>query len=184
MKPIQRNEILDYMTYIDHRDGMRENVMIEKNRRRIHVGDDLTFLFENRDTMRYQIQEMMRIERLVREEDIEHEINTYNDVLGGDGELGCTLLIEIDDVDERNSKLRQWVGLPNHLYARLDDGSKVYAKFDTKLVDTNRLSAVQYIKFNTAGKAPVAMGTDHPDLTLETELSDDQMAALKADLAT
>lgn len=184
MKPIQRNEILDYMTYIDHRDRMRENVMAEKNRRRIHVGDDLTFLFENRDTMRYQIQEMMRIERLVREEDIEYEIETYNEVLGGDGELGCTLLIEIDDLDERNIKLKQWVGLPEHLYAKLADGKKVYAKFDGRQVDTDRLSAVQYIKFDTAGKVPVAMGTDHPDLALETELSDDQQSALKEDLAT
>lgn len=184
MKPIQRTDIIDYMTYIDHRDALREKVMIEKNRRRIHVGDDLTFLFENRDTMRYQIQEMMRIERLVREEDILHEIETYNAVLGGDGELGCTLLIEIDDVDERKTKLRQWINLPHHIYARLDDGSKVYAKFDDRQVDVDRLSAVQYIKFNTAGKVPVAMGTDLPELILETELTDDQKAALSEDLVT
>ena len=184
MKPIQRDEILDYMTYTDQREDFRIHVLGAKDRRRIHVGDDLTFLFENRDTMRYQIQEMMRIERMVREIDIQHEIDTYNEILGGDGEFGCTLLIEIDDPDERDVKLREWIRLPKHIYAKLKDGSKVYAKFDERQLDTQRLSAVQYIKFDTHNQVPVALGSDLPELTLEADLSADVQQALAEDLKT
>ncbi|MCF7796761.1 MAG: DUF3501 family protein [Lentisphaeria bacterium] len=182
MKPIERSEILDYMTYTEKREEIRPDVLAAKDRRRVHLGDDLTFLFENRDTMCYQIQEMMRIEKLVREEDIQHEIDTYNEILGGDGELGCTLLIEIDDKGERDVKLRQWVKLPEHLYAKLKDGSKAYAKFDPRQLGQDRLSSVQYLKFDTQGKVPVALGSDHPDLTLESELSGDVQTALAEDL--
>ncbi|MCF7802022.1 MAG: DUF3501 family protein [Candidatus Marinimicrobia bacterium] len=182
MKPIERSEILDYMTYTEKRDDIRPEILSAKDRRRVHLGDDLTFLFENRDTMRYQIQEMMRIEKLVREEDIQHEIDTYNEILGGYGELGCTLLIEIDDKAERDVKLRQWVKLPKHLYARLKDGSKVYAKFDERQLSQDRLSSVQYLKFDTKGNVPVALGCDHPELTLESDLSADVQVALAEDL--
>ncbi len=182
MQPIDRNEILDYMTYTDQRDEIRLNVLAAKDRRRIYLGGDLTFLFENRDTIRYQIQEMLRIEKIVRETDIEHEIETYNEILGGDGELGCTLLIEIDDPAERDAKLRQWLDLPRHLYAKLEDGTRAYAKFDTRQMDTGQLSAVQYIRFDVQGKTPVAMGSDFPGLALEEELTDDQRVALTEDL--
>lgn len=182
MKPIERSEILDYMTYTEKRDDIRPDVLSAKDRRRIHLGDDLTFLFENRDTMRYQIQEMMRIEKMVRDEDIQHEIDTYNEILGGDGELGCTLLIEIDDKTDRDVKLRQWVKLPEHLYAKLKDGSRVYAKFDERQLSLDRLSSVQYLKFDTGGKVPVALGSDHPDLTVETDLTADVKTAMAEDL--
>ena len=98
--------------------------MKAKGERRVHVGRYLTFLFENRDTIRYQVQEMMRAERMVREADIPHEIETYNELLGAGGDLGCTLLIEIDDPAERAEKLGRWLGLPQRLYAKLEDGTK------------------------------------------------------------
>src|SRR5262245_56371981 len=97
MKPVERNEIVDYATYEDMRDKFRREVIDVKAPRRIHVGEYITLLFENHTTVRYQIQEMMRAERIVRESDIRHEIDTYNELLGKDGELGCTLLIEITD---------------------------------------------------------------------------------------
>ena len=148
MKRVTRQEILDYVTYEEQRDKLRKKIMKIKNLRRINVGGVLSFLFENTDTVRYQIQEMIRVERIVKETDILHEIKTYNELLGNSGELGCTLLIEIDDSEERQEKLIQWLDLPNHLYLSLEDGSRIRARFDERQVGDSRLSSVQYIKFD------------------------------------
>ena len=159
-------------------------MLAEKGRRRIHVGGVLTFLFENRDTVRYQVQEMMRIERIVKEADILHELSTYNELLGGPGELGCTLMIEIDDPAERAVKLSAWMELPWHIYAKLEDGEKAYARFDDRQVGDGRLSSVHYLKFDVKGRAPVAIGVDlEGHLVSETTLTEEQRAALSADLA-
>jgi len=185
MKRVTRDEILDYATYTERRPQLQGAVLATKAARRVHVGDHLTFLFENTDTIRYQIQEMMRAERMVKEADIQHEIETYNELLGGDGELGCTLLVEIDDPDERERLLTRWIELPRHLYARLEDGARVYATYDPRQVDTRRLSSVQYLKFDTGGRVPVALGCDlgGPDgLDAETDLTDVQRQALREDL--
>src|SRR5262249_19603110 len=99
--------------------------MVAKEARRVHVGEHLTLLFENRETVRYQIQEMMRTERLVKEAEIQHEIDTYNELLGGPGELGCTLLIELDDPELRREKLQEWWSLPEEIYLVLEDGAHV-----------------------------------------------------------
>ena len=182
MELVRREEILDYETYEDQRIEIRERVMKIKQPRRISIGNTLTFLFENKETIRYQIQEMIRVERIVREEDIQHEIDTYNEILGKTGELGCTLLIEIDDPSERDKLLTEWIDLPKNLFLKLEDETKVKADFDHRQIGENRLSSVQYIKFNTEGKIPVAIGSDHKLFTAENLLSEDQKNALKDDL--
>jgi len=183
MRPVQRSEILDYQTYEEIRESFRRDVFTAKSRRRIHVGDYFTFLFENPLTIRYQVQEMMRAEKIVKEKDIEHELETYNQLLGENGGLGTTLLIEMDNPEERASKLRAWYSLPEHIYALLDDGTKVRATFDPAQRGSDRLSSVQYLKFPVKGKVPVAIGLDHPAISIETRLTDDQRAALSEDLA-
>ena len=182
MKRVTRQEILDYVTYEEQRDKFRKKIMKIKELRRINVAGVLSFLFENTDTVRYQIQEMIRVERIVKETDIQHEINTYNELLGDSGELGCTLLIEIDDPDERDEKLTQWLELPKHLYLSLEDESRIRASFDERQIGDARLSSVQYIKFNTGGKTPVGIGSDLPLLKAETVLTADQKKALSEDL--
>jgi TusA-related sulfurtransferase len=183
MKKVMRNEILDYVTYAEQRDGLLESILAIKAIRRIHVGDYLTFLFENPDTIRYQIQEMVRVERMVRETDIEHELATYNEVLGSDGELGCTLLIEIDDPQTRDVKLREWLGLEAHIYVKVEDGSRIYATYDERQVGEDRLSSVQYLKFVVGAGYPVAVGVDLPAFTAETVLTAEQAQALRNDLS-
>ena len=183
MKPVARSAIVDYVTYEDVRNEMRERVLAAKALRRVHVGEHLTFLFENALTVQYQVREMMRVERLVREADIVHELDTYNMLLGGDGELGATLLIEIDDQALRAVKLREWLALPRHVYATLEDGTRARAIFDPAQVGEERLSSVQYLKFPVGGQVPVALGVDLPDLRQETQLSKEQRAALAEDLA-
>jgi len=180
---VQRNQIVDYQTYADIRDAVRERIFAVKQLRRVHVGEHLSFLFENDETTRYQIQEMMRAEQIVKESAIQHEIDTYNELLGGPGELGCSLLIEIEDAAQRAPLLTKWLDLPSHLYVRLEEGSKVYATFDPRQVGDDRLSAVQYIKFDTSGRVPVCVGTDHPELEAEADLTPEQREALASDLA-
>lgn len=182
MKPVERSEILDWMTYDERRAELRPAVLAAKAARRIVVGEPFMFLFENRATIRYQVQEMVRTERLVREADIQHELATYNELLGGPGELGCTLLIGIDDERERADKLRAWRDLPQHVYVATEDGTRVRADFDPRQVGDERLSSVQYLKFRVGPRAPVAVGIDLPGLELHTVLSPEQRAALQTDL--
>lgn len=182
MKPVERKEILDYVTYEEQRDAIRDEAMAAKALRRVHIGEYLTLLFENHLTMRYQIQEMVRVERLVKEADIQHEIDTYNEVLGGEGEFGCTLLIEIDDPAVRKVKLKEWWALPEKIYLLLEDGSRISATFDERQRGDDRVSSVQYMKFNTGGRVPVAAGVDLLGLQAETKLTDAQRAALEQDL--
>ncbi len=180
---VQRSDIVDYQTYEDDRDETRRRALEEKRPRRIHVGEYLTFLFENRETLTYQIQEIMRSERIARESAIQHEIEVYNSMLGDPGDLGCALLIEIKEADQRAPLLREWLGLEKTIYARLDDNTKVSATYDPMQVGDDRLSAVQYLRFPVAGRTPVALGTDFESLAIEAELTPEQRAALTADLA-
>jgi len=183
-RTVARDEILDYVTYEEQRDAVRDAAMRTKAARRVHVGPHLTFLFENHDTIRYQVLEMVRTERMVKDADIRHEIETYNELLGGKGELGATLLVELDDPVLRAEKLSQWLALPKHLYAKRADGKKAYARYDERQVGDTRVSSVQYLKFEVGSAAPVAIGCDHPDPELrhETELTAEQRAALQRDL--
>jgi len=182
MKKIDRSEILRLEEYDARRDAIRARVMEEKRRRRIHLGP-LTFLFENADTVRYQVQEMVRAERLYRDAEIQHEVDTYNELLGGDGALGCSLLIEIPDPGERDANLRAWRGLPEHLYAKLPDGRRIRPIYDQRQVGDDRLSSVQYLRFPVGVVAPVAIGCDLASVAGETALTAEQRAALQADLS-
>jgi hypothetical protein len=181
MRPVRRDELLDWKTYEASRAEVRAGVMEAKRVRRVHVAA-LTFLFENTATTRYQIQEMIRAERMSREQDIAHELETYNELLGGPGELGVSLLIEVPDAEERDRKLREWLALPQHLYLKLASGEKVRARFDERQVGEDRLSSVQYLKFDVRGEVPVAVGADLPSLTAETALDPAQREALAQDL--
>ena len=184
MKRVERSEIVDYVTYEERRGAVRESAMKAKAARRVHVGPHLTFLFENHETIHYQVQEMMRAERMVKEADIVHEIETYNELLGGPGEVGCTLLVELDDPAERTEKLARWLALPRHLYVKRADSRKAYARYDERQVGDTRVSSVQYLKFDVGTQAPVALGCDHPDPELrhEATLTAEQRAALQEDL--
>ena len=182
MKPIVITDLMNIIEYEKVRNDYRSELMDYKKMRRISLGPNITITFENRKTMKFQIQEMMRVERIVKEEDILHEIKTYNEILGKPGELGCTLMIEIDDPFERDDKLSKWLDLPKYLYLKLDDETKIMAKFDKRQIGETRLSSVQYIKFNTKGKVPIAIGSDFPSFKTETLLSSEQKNALNEDL--
>jgi hypothetical protein len=182
VKHVRRDEILPLDVYERSRDEIRRGVLEAKRLRRVTAGGVLTFLFENTATMRYQIQEMCRAEGLRREEEIAHELETYNELLGARGELGASLLIEVADAAERDRKLREWIDLPRHLYVKLEDGEKVRARYDERQVGEDRLSSVQYLKFDVRGRTPVAVGSDLPVLAVESPLEPAQREALAHDL--
>jgi len=179
---LRRDEIVDWQTYSDDRDTLRAAIMEIKKPRRIHLGDNLTFLFENHETIRYQVQEIMRAERIVRESAIREEIATYNSMLAGPGQLGCALLIEIEEEEERRPLLESWLGLQECLYAELANGTQIRAGYDPTQVGRGRLSAVQYLTFDLP-EGPVRLGSDFPTLEISVDLNEAQRTALATDLA-
>jgi hypothetical protein len=184
MRKVERGEILDHVTYGERREAIRDEAMRHKDARRVVLADGLlTFLFENPVTVRYQVLEMVRAERIVREADIQHELDTYNELLGGSGELGVTLLIAVVDPVERPARLAALRTLPDHVFAVLEDGARVAARYDARQVGEERLSSVQFLKFDTGGRVPVALRVEHPALAAEGVLAPAQRAALAADLA-
>ncbi|HEX9307687.1 MAG TPA: DUF3501 family protein [Anaeromyxobacter sp.] len=183
MRRVRRDEILELAAYERSRAELRAAILEAKRIRRVHVAGVLTLLFENAATTRYQVQEMVRAERMTGDAEIRHELDTYNELLGGAGELGVSLLIELPEAEERDRKLREWLALPRHLYLRLEHGEKVRPTYDPRQVGTDRLSSVQYLKFDVRGRVPVAAGSDLPQLQAETPLAAEQREALAADLA-
>ena len=182
MRKVKREEVVDYQTYTEGRDAFRDEVLEQKATRRVHLGPYLTFLFENHSTILYQIQEMMRVEQIVKEKDVQHEIDTYNGLLGETGELGCTLLIEIPTPAERDKLLVEWLGIEKCLYLLSDKNEKCYAIYDEKQVGESRLSSVQYLKFKLGDGLPVAIGCDFEKYNKEEVLTAKQKEALSLDL--
>lgn len=182
MRRVDRSEVLPTEDYAKVREDFRTSVLRQKEARRVHVGDHLTFLFENHDTVLYQIQEMIRAEGITGEVEIGHEIGTYNELLGDAGVLGATLLVEIEDAQERDRLLRQWRNLPEYLYLVTAGGERIHASFDPRQVGDDRISSVQYLKFSVGDRVVAKLGCDHPELTAEVGLTPPQVAALSADL--
>src|SRR5579863_3251881 len=129
MQPVDISEIKNIAEYEIERETLRPRVLPLKERRRIRLGEHLTLLFENRETVRYQIQEMMRIERIVRPQDIAHEVATYNELIPAQGELCATLLIEYETPSERDVKLRELLGLEQHLWLDVPGAGRACAIF-------------------------------------------------------
>ena len=181
MPKVHRSEILDFLTYGEQRDRIRAEAMAAKALRRVHLGEHLTFLFENHTTIRYQILEMVRAEQMVKESLIQHELDTYNAVLGDDGELGCTLLIEISDEAERAILLHRWRDLPGHIFMAFTDGTREAASFDAEQMNDEKLSSVQFLKFAVGSRTPNGLVTDLPELACQIHFSVETKGALMDD---
>jgi hypothetical protein len=182
MRKVTRQEVRKPAEYAAVREQFRRSVLEQKDKRRVHVGAYLTFLFENHDTVLYQIQEMIRAENITGEAEIRHEIDTYNELLAERGELGCTLLVEIDDPDKRPELLARWTGLPAAIYLETQSGARIPAIFDPRQVGEGRISSVQYLKFALGDSVPAKVGCSHPEIAAETALTPEQSAALCSDL--
>ncbi len=188
MKPVLTEEIKSVADYEIERSLLRPQMMALKDRRRVRVGEHLTFLFENRETVRYQIQEMMRIERLEKPAEIRHEVETYNDLIPSANELSASLLIEYESPELRDIWLRRLLGLERHVWIEVGDTGRARAQFDDRQISTDRLSSVQYIKFalttEQAAAFPrgAALVIDHPEYSIHCELTAAQLTELSRDL--
>jgi hypothetical protein len=187
LKPIELLEIKNIAEYELERRTWRPEVMALKDRRRIRVGEHLTFLFENRDTVRYQIQEMMRIERIVEPDAIRHEVDTYNELIPSRGDLSATLLVEFDSPEERRVWLAELLGLENHVSMAVGDLPPAIARFDTRQISTDRISSVQYVRFpltpeqRAAWMRGASLVVDHPKYSFSQPLSADALQELAPD---
>jgi hypothetical protein len=199
MKPIERGEVLGLAEYETIRERFRARVIEEKKARRIALGPNATCVFENRDTALMQIQEMLRTERITREAAILHEIETYNQLVPGDHELSATVLIEIDDKEERERFLFEAKGL-DRAFSLVVAGVPCPGKHDAAREQQDRTTAVHYLKFPLAqgaeralrdvlekkrGAADVSVElvVDHPRYSARTALSAALVANLAEDLA-
>jgi hypothetical protein len=192
MRGVRREEILDLVAYEKIRPEFLAKTIALKQPRRVGVGDRLTFIFENRDTVLFQIQEMLRAERAVKEEKIAEEMGVYNELVPKADELSATLMIEIPEMQRIRAELDRLVGIDEHVF--LDVGSDtVRASFDPKQFESDRISAVQYVRFPLgpaiAAKfrdrnVPVRLRVDHPNFRQATEIRGDARESLIGDLST
>lgn len=189
---VTMDEVLDLTTYEKQRSEFRARAMAQKDLRRVTLQEHLTFLFENHDIVHYQVQEMMRAERMVTDEAIQHELDTYNGLLPPEGGLSATLLIEYATPEERAEHLPQLLTLNEHLFIEVGD-RRVGATWDAMQVGTERISSVQYLQFRDLANdaaavealrtGPVRLVCTHPHLPAVHELTSEQRAALADDLA-
>ena len=190
MKPVSRSEILDLGAYEQIRDRFRARVIEEKKARRARIGSNMSVLVENHDTALFQIQEMLRTERISAEKAVLHEIETYNELVPGDSELSATIFVEYDDRAEREAMLEKLAGLEDKFYV-LVEGERQKVVPDARNDRRDRTTAVHYVKFPLSPaavraireKKPVRIGVDHPAYTAENELSPATVAALAEDLS-
>lgn len=187
MRPIDRSEILDLGSYESIRPQFRARLIAQKKNRRISVGDHMTFIFENRDTVLLQIQEMLRTERITSEAGIKHELDTYNTMVPNAGELFATLMIEYVDPDERAEALTKLADLGEHI--RLIIGDKA-TKAEIEALpgeEDDRLPAVNYIRFRVGdvdpGETSFRLEIDHPSYNATTDLPANVRRELLTDLA-
>jgi hypothetical protein len=146
VRKVEPSEILDLTAYEKIRPEFLARMIERKRPRRISVGDRLTFIFENRETVIFQIQEMTRAERTVSSEAIAEEVAVYNELVPGRDELTATLMIEIPDAEEIRPELDRLIGIDEHVVIDVGEDS-VQASFDPKQFEEERISAVQYIRF-------------------------------------
>jgi len=193
VKKLAFSDIQPLAGYEQERVSFRQRIIALKAQRRIAVGDLITLVFENRETVRFQIQEMMRVERLDDEERIKQELETYNKLIPERGELSATLFIEIVDPDRVKEILDRLMGIdePKHVWFQLGDEHSAGA-FEAGHSSAEKLSAVHYVRFRLTPnqqrvladpKLPVHLVIDHPNYRAAANLSVETRRALLGDLS-
>ena len=190
MRKLTVDDILDGRAYERERAEIRASVIALKKRRRVALGEHVSVVFENTETMRWQVMEMARAERMLLDEQIEHEVATYNELVPDDGELSATLFLEL----RSDAELREWlpklVGVERCISLVLADGTTIAGDplDEERLTREEMTAAVHFLKFRVGGAAsqvangPVKLVVTHPEYSAETALDDAQQSELVADL--
>ncbi len=193
MKKLTLSEIQPLGAYEQDRIAFRQRIIALKTHRRIAVGELVTLVFENRETMRFQIQEMMRTEHLYDEAKIRHELETYNALIPGPGELSATLFIEITEPDRVKELLDRLMGIdePKRIWLELGD-ERCEAVFEAGHSSEEKLSAVHYLRFRLTpaqqrrfadAACPVRLVIDHPNYQASVQLRPESRRTLSDDFA-
>jgi len=189
MTQVTRGELLGLAEYEQIREPFRRRIIALKQLRRVALGPNMTVLFENHDTALFQIQEMLRTERITAEKAILHELETYNELVPGPRELSATIFIEYPERDERERMLVALAGVETAFFLRVA-GERVNVVGDTRGTDASRTMAVQYVKFPLGDSAlaafksaavEVSLGVDHSDYRAEVVLAPATVESLQDD---
>ncbi len=192
MRKVEFKDILNIYEYEKIRDQKIREIAQLKKKRRVHVGDKVTFVFENYDTVWFQIQEMVRAERMVKEEDIQFEIDTYNELIPEENQLSATMFIEIPDAQERRETLPKLVGIHDTVYLHIGNKYTIKAKADEKSkmdYEEGKASVVHFLKWNLTPeqveafkKEPVRIEINHENYKAITEIPESVKKELIKDL--
>lgn len=172
MPQITRDSLMTLEAYAGVRDEFRAKVMAHKKNRMLHVGENVTLYFEDELTIRYQLQEMLRAERIFEDDGIADELGVYNPLVPDGSNWKATMMIEYPDVDERQRMLAKLIGVEDKVWVRIEGHQRVYAIADEDLERENaeKTSSVHFLRFELnasmkqalAGGAELAVGVDHP----------------------
>ena len=189
---IQRDSLLSLEAYARQRGQFRAKVMEHKKRRTVHVGAHVTLQFEDELLIRYQIQEMLRIERIFEEDGIQGELEAYNPLVPDGGNWKATMFIEYPDVEERKRMLARLKGIEAKTWVQVEGGERVYAIADEDLERENeeKTAAVHFVRFEVPPAmrealrrgAKLSIGVDHPEYRAAVDASAEQRASLLEDL--
>src|SRR2546425_10677530 len=193
MAGISRDSLLTLEAYARERKDFRARVLAHKKPRSVHLGEHLVLLFEDELTIRYQVQEMLRIERIFEEAGIQDELDTYNPLVPDGNNWKATMQVEYEDVEERKRALARLKGIEDRVWIKIEGQPRVYAIADEDLERERdeKTSSVHFLRFELAAPmraalargAGLSMGVDHPQYRVGVEVPADIRAALAADLA-
>lgn len=191
MEKITLADVRPLPQYEAMRDAMRAHIIDLKKQRRVPLGDRISLVFENRETVLYQVQEMVRAERMTSPEAIQAEIDVYGRSVPERNELSATMFIEITDREAIRPELDRLIGVNERLRLRIGDHHVIPGVFEPGWSREDRIAAVQYVKFPLtaeqaesfkAGHEPVFLEVDHPAYKASTRIEDTVRQALAREL--
>lgn len=179
MDKLTRRDLYSLEQYAEHRADIRARVMAHKQNRKVHIGPSATLYFEDRQTIQYQIQEMLRVERIFEAGGIEEELEAYNPLIPDGSNWKATFMVEEADVERRRALLATLVGIEDLVWVRVDGYEPVYAIADEDLdrATAGKTSSVHFMRFELGPErvaalkqgASLSMGIDHPGYRHQVE---------------
>ena len=192
MKHITRDSLMSLEAYAKERKEFRATAMAHKRLRSVHIGEHVTLLFEDEMTIRYQIQEVLRVEKTFEESGIQDELNAYTPLIPDGRNFKATMLIEYVDENERRVALTKLKGIEDKTWVQVEGSKKVYAIADEDLQRENetKTSAVHFLRFDLTKEmagalkygVSLAIGVDHPEYSAVIEVNNETRTALINDL--
>jgi hypothetical protein len=192
MEKLTRADLMSLEQYSIERKAFREKVIAHKADRKIHIGPNATLYFEDRLTMQYQIQEMLRIEKIFESAGINEELESYNPLIPDGSNWKATFMVEFSDVEERKVQLGRLIGIERHTWVQVAGFDKVYAiaNEDLERETEEKTSAVHFTRFeltpimvaSVKEGAAIQMGIEHPNYKHTVTLGEASRASLVADL--